>query len=457
MPLPAAGGVVVTWILPSLAALFVAWTVQKRGGGSGGSLKELFHLPTKSNSNDKGPQESSSSSNRHQYSIFVIGDLHGDVECAKYWVGKTGLISSDDDNDEAGSWIDPTSQLVFLGDYIDKGPQSKYVVEYVKSLTEQYPDHVTAIMGNHEMELLLDRDSQRWKTWSGTGYFGLAYSSVHPGEYLNYLENNDEEPTEEDQMIVEVLYNVSAEVYARRLHQQLRLVPPSDDGVGIEKSALQFITDEDLRNQIANRLLEYQTSYLNAYRSGTELGDWLEQRPIVAHINDTIFVHGGISNYGSALLKQVGVKEANKLFAEHSHQDKILEFMTQTQIGQILYDMLTFRGNHKDGACEQLQDLLPDGATRLGVGHTPDQNIRLMCDNNFMALDSSLGRWFRNSGNLYCHGKHPIVMNSGSGGGGSQQQQQPYLICDEMNQHCEGQIIKLTNNEAGNGRVEIIQ
>lgn len=450
MPLPAAGSVLVTWILPSLAALFVAWTVQKRGG----SVKTFF-LPT---------TETGSDSRHHQHAIYVIGDLHGDVECAKHWVEKTGLIDESSSSSSAGEWTDPTSQLVFLGDYIDKGPQARYVVEYVKSLTEQYPDHVTAIMGNHEMELLLDRDIRRWKTWQGTGYFGLAYSSVHPGEYLNYLE---EEPTEEDQMIVDVLYNASAEVYARRLHQQLRLVPPSSsssedddktkgDGVGIEKSALQFIADDDLRNQVSNRLSEYQTSYLNAYRSGTELGDWLEQRPIVAHINDTIFVHGGISNYGSALLKQIGVKEANKLFVENSHQDTILEFMTQNQIGQILYDMLTFRGNHKDGACEHLSDLLPDGATRLGVGHTPDQNIRLMCDGNFMALDSSLGRWFRNSGNLYCHGKHPMVMNS-AGGATSGSPPQKYLICDEMNHHCEGQIIKLTKNDAGDGIEEIIQ
>ena len=93
---------------------------------------------------------------------------------------RTGLI-----DESTGRWSDPTSHLIFVGDYVDKGPTSRQVVELVKSLTERYPEQVTALLGNHEMELLLDRDRSRWDMWGGSGYFGLAYASVHPAEYLH--------------------------------------------------------------------------------------------------------------------------------------------------------------------------------------------------------------------------------------------------------------------------------
>jgi predicted MPP superfamily phosphohydrolase len=51
-------------------------------------------------------------------------------------------------------WIDDKSTLVFMGDYVDKGPTSKHTVEFVKNLTTAFPTKVTAILGNHELELL---------------------------------------------------------------------------------------------------------------------------------------------------------------------------------------------------------------------------------------------------------------------------------------------------------------
>ncbi len=47
-----------------------------------------------------------------------------------------------------------------MGDYVDKGPTAKQVVEFVKDLTTTFPTKVTAILGNHELELLRDRDAR---------------------------------------------------------------------------------------------------------------------------------------------------------------------------------------------------------------------------------------------------------------------------------------------------------
>jgi len=68
--------------------------------------------------------------------IIVVGDIHG---C----LGKL---------EEMMKRLEPTpgrDQLVFLGDYIDRGENSRGVVEYLLGVREKYPDTIF-LMGNHE-------------------------------------------------------------------------------------------------------------------------------------------------------------------------------------------------------------------------------------------------------------------------------------------------------------------
>ena len=246
-------------------------------------------------------QRRSSQTTRAENAVYVIGDLHGDVHCARYWVEKTGLIRN-------GKWLDPSSSLVFLGDYIDKGPTSKQTVEFVKSLTEQYPEHVTALLGNHEVELLRDRDATR-KAWGKGSYFQLAYSATHPGEYLNYLDSVDNK----DEMVVEALYNASLEVYSRNEHDDVFLMPDDDE-------ILWYIPSE-IKELVKERLTTYQAKYLDAFRTGTPLGTWLEERPIVALKKGTIFVHGGISPRAAHFLNEEngGIEHINNIVSKTFH------------------------------------------------------------------------------------------------------------------------------------------
>lgn len=73
---------------------------------------------------------------------FVIGDIHG---CLGMLKGLLDLIKYDPAQDE----------LIFVGDYIDRGPDSKGVVDYIISLRELASQRIHCILGNHEA-LLLD-------------------------------------------------------------------------------------------------------------------------------------------------------------------------------------------------------------------------------------------------------------------------------------------------------------
>ncbi len=73
--------------------------------------------------------------------IFIIGDVHGCSEMLKRLVEKIG-------------WDPGKDRLIFVGDYIDRGENSKGVVDFIVSLQEISPD-VTCLIGNHET-LFLD-------------------------------------------------------------------------------------------------------------------------------------------------------------------------------------------------------------------------------------------------------------------------------------------------------------
>lgn len=68
---------------------------------------------------------------------FAIGDIHGDVD-ALYRV----LAALPE--------LTPADTIVFVGDYVDRGPRSRQVIEYVRSLPSQTAARVVTLRGNHE-------------------------------------------------------------------------------------------------------------------------------------------------------------------------------------------------------------------------------------------------------------------------------------------------------------------
>ena len=77
--------------------------------------------------------------------VYFIGDLHGDDLCARRWVAQTGLV---DLETEPWTWRgSSTDALVFMGDYVDKGPRSKQAAALVQKLTELFPKNCMGIIG----------------------------------------------------------------------------------------------------------------------------------------------------------------------------------------------------------------------------------------------------------------------------------------------------------------------
>jgi serine/threonine protein phosphatase 1 len=72
--------------------------------------------------------------------IFAVGDIHGCLEKLKELIS---LIELDEEKDT----------LVLIGDYIDRGPDAKGVVDYILDLKRSI-EKVICLKGNHEEMLL---------------------------------------------------------------------------------------------------------------------------------------------------------------------------------------------------------------------------------------------------------------------------------------------------------------
>ena len=79
--------------------------------------------------------------------IDIVGDVHGEITALRYLLYKLGYDESG--HHRAGR------RLVFLGDLVDRGPDSPGVVEAIMALVQS--GRAQCVLGNHELNILLNR------------------------------------------------------------------------------------------------------------------------------------------------------------------------------------------------------------------------------------------------------------------------------------------------------------
>ena len=114
---------------------------------------------------------------------YAIGDVHGCLDkltalldlCARHARGA------------------PT-RLIFVGDYIDRGPDSRGVIETILKLQRERPGEVICLRGNHEA-LLIDAiktgDEAHWLRNGGgetLASYGVSHAIGLPRDHLAWIE-----------------------------------------------------------------------------------------------------------------------------------------------------------------------------------------------------------------------------------------------------------------------------
>jgi serine/threonine protein phosphatase 1 len=74
--------------------------------------------------------------------IYAIGDIHG---CLNHLINLLDLVNPNLEQ----------NKLVFVGDYVDRGPEAAKVVEFIIDLKKRHnPENIICLMGNHERMFL---------------------------------------------------------------------------------------------------------------------------------------------------------------------------------------------------------------------------------------------------------------------------------------------------------------
>jgi serine/threonine protein phosphatase 1 len=114
---------------------------------------------------------------------YAIGDIHGSLDKLK------ALIAACRGHADGRDML-----LVFLGDYIDRGPDSAGVVRLVLTLQSETPEGVIALKGNHEAWALsvLDNSAQvsAWFRYGGAATlssYGVTDVGDLPRVHLDWM------------------------------------------------------------------------------------------------------------------------------------------------------------------------------------------------------------------------------------------------------------------------------
>jgi len=125
-------------------------------------------------------------SGRVKISTFAIGDVHGCLTALENVISSACITTQD--------------TIVFLGDYVDRGPDTNGVISYVLELASTF--NVVTLRGNHEVMMLDARDENEkyfmWQHFGGEETLnsydltdGTEWQHCVPENHWQFLEATD--------------------------------------------------------------------------------------------------------------------------------------------------------------------------------------------------------------------------------------------------------------------------
>jgi diadenosine tetraphosphatase ApaH/serine/threonine PP2A family protein phosphatase len=116
---------------------------------------------------------------------YAVGDVHGCLDKLKSLIEACREHAGDD-----------AFQLVFLGDYIDRGPDSAGVLRFMMRLQSELEERLIALKGNHEAWALESatrkNPASAWLRNGGAATldsYGIESASEMPRAHLDWLES----------------------------------------------------------------------------------------------------------------------------------------------------------------------------------------------------------------------------------------------------------------------------
>lgn len=199
--------------------------------------------------------------------VVAVSDIHGAYDPVVATFQRAGLL--DDDL----AWVGATSHLVIVGDVLDRGPQSRRIMDLLIRLeqdAEEAGGRVHLLLGNHEVMNMVG--DNRYVADEEFAAFAAEESAAE----------------------------------RERWFRQFRGTQPADDN------------EAAVRERFDEAAPPGYFGHRRAFAAEGYYGKWLLQKPYIIVINDTAYVHGGLPTY----VTDHGIEGVNTLL-----KNDLLEFL----------------------------------------------------------------------------------------------------------------------------------
>lgn len=262
--------------------------------------------------------------------VVAVGDLHGDYGHYLETLEAAGLV------DRRGKWSGGATHLVQTGDIPDRGPDTVKIIEHLAGLDKQARrkgGRVHNLIGNHEAMNV---------------YGDLRY--VSEGEYRAF-------ETRKSAALRDRYYELFLEGLERQDPERFAALPDDYRAEWDEQYPLGWV--------------EHRMAWDLRWDQDAEYANWVLESPVALQINDSIFVHGGISG---AYCRNSLSSLAGKVHAALREFDPADSGILEDEYGPLWYRGLS--GVEPQAPVETVDAILEHhGVSRIVVGHTPTSGV----------------------------------------------------------------------------------
>ena len=259
--------------------------------------------------------------------VIAIGDIHGAYDRFLAILAKAGLA------DTRGRWTGGRAILIQTGDVLDRGPDSKRVLDLLRRLEQDAPrdgGRVYALLGNHEVMRMVGD----WRY-------------VSAGEFAAFRNGSSSD-----------LRNAVLE----------RSMGQAADRAKAEKRPF---NESAFRDQFQKEIPLGYIEMRQAFDLNGDYGKWLRTHSAVVKVNGVVFMHGGASEQVAALgCDGVNQGVRKDLTGPQPTPEQLTTMLSSSETGPLWYRGL---------AEEKEESFLPTfegilkalGARAIVIGHTP--------------------------------------------------------------------------------------
>lgn len=347
--------------------------------------------------------------------VVAIGDLHGDYEQYLRVMRAAGLL------DKKGKWSGGDTHLVQTGDITDRGPHSRKIIDHLVKLSKQARregGYIHMLIGNHE-------------AMNVTG--DLRY--VSSGEYQAFTTRNSSR-------LQELQWRAQLEWMRGNL--------PDFETLDLEAYRQQW------QQQVPLGWVEHR----QAWSLSGDYGAWVKGNQVAVQINDTIFLHGGISaKYCSFSLQSLTeqVMDAMQAF------DPAVESIVTDPLGPLWYRGMA--NEDEAGVFSQTLDNILERyqARRVVIGHTPTGGVVWpRFDGRVVANDTGIAAHYGShlgvlelsqAGAVAIYGEQRIPLPGDNAG--RIEYLQAVIEADANNAHLKQRLAKMLAENSADGETQV--